>query len=832
MRGVATILVALCGFQCLAGGAALKVSDLSGAVIVVDAQAIPSEKYAAEEFHNLLKEVCGLDLQIASSPGTTARKVLIGPEASGLNVSDLGEEGLRVRISKEGIAIAGGKPRGTLYGVYEFFERAFGVRFLTHDHTWIPKPAASQIPCEEYSFVPPFAFRWPFYAENAAMPDFAARLRVNTTTPDEKLGGNCNQSLINHSLMKYLNPETYGKDHPEYFALVDGARNLDAGGGGPEPCVTNPKVMDIVSEGVLKDIAANPKMKNISVSQNDNADYCRCATCEAVNQREGTPMGSHLAFVNAVADRVGEKFPDVKVGTLAYWYTRKAPKTIAPRKNMQIQLCSIECCTIHPINDPACEKNREFCEDMKNWKAVSDDIWVWNYNTNFSRYDLPFPNLRVIGPNVSFFADNHVKGVFMQANGSGITGEMSDLRNYVIARCLWKPGTDGWAMVEEFCRLHYGNASATILEYLTFLHDNALTTGLHPSCFPTPQEVGLNPEVALKAFSYFQKALGEAENEEVRSRVEKASICAYRAMLDAGGRLEYNPADSQYHIELPPGCENLVERYIELGQRHKMSHTAEHTPASEFYDRIRDKVKGIPAERLENDVWRITLVPREMGKIVELLHKPSGRNLLASVARNNGGLVIGRGVITERGLQGYDEGDPEPFSAEREGSSIKLTKTLADGTIMVRRISLKPESPEQVFCETTITHLGDEPKTYQLRLLPEFEVDTKTGDSTILSAYIKGDSWKQFNQDWDLNTGPQEDLLKSEKGGEVAFFNHPGQFGVRVTYNPEEIEQPKFWWSSERWQANLELFTKSWDLAKGESASFRYSIDYLSAPPK
>jgi Domain of unknown function (DUF4838) len=89
-------------------------------------------------------------------------------------------------------------------------------------------------------------------------------------------------------------------------------------------------------------------------------------------------MGTLLTFVNQVADVVAKKHPDVKVGTLAYWYTRKPPKTIKPRPNVQIQLCSIECCLIHPINDPNCPKNVEFCQHMKDWGKICDDIYIWN----------------------------------------------------------------------------------------------------------------------------------------------------------------------------------------------------------------------------------------------------------------------------------------------------------------------------------------------------------------------------------------------------------------------------------------------------------------------
>ena len=119
-----------------------------------------------------------------------------------------------------------------LYGVYQFFEDAFGVRFLTFDHTYIPELANVKIPCGEFRYNPPFSFRWSYYAENSKEPTFAARLRVNTVTNDEKLGGKTPQNLIGHSVDALLPFAKYGKDHPKYYALFEGKRdtNTDPGG--------------------------------------------------------------------------------------------------------------------------------------------------------------------------------------------------------------------------------------------------------------------------------------------------------------------------------------------------------------------------------------------------------------------------------------------------------------------------------------------------------------------------------------------------------------------------------------------------------------------------
>ncbi len=830
-----TVGVMTAGMVSLAamGAGDVKVKELTGWTIVVADDAIASEKYAATEFQSLFDRTVGVKLPIASKPPRSTCNVFIGPSKAmaassvAVDTGDLGDEGLRIRIAKDNIAIAGGRPRGTLYGVYEFFERYLGARFLTHDHTHIPPDAKSaELPCETHTYSSPFSFRWSYYRENAEHPAFAAKLRVNTVTHDPKLGGVTPQHLINHSLYRQLPVSKYGKTHPEYFALHGGKRRLDIGGGGPEPCVTHPDIVPIVADAVIAELDKDPKRRNISVSQNDNAAYCRCERCEKVNKAEGTPMGAHLAFVNAVAERVEKKHPKVKIGTLAYWYTRKCPKTVKPRHNVQIQLCSIECCTLHAIDDPNCKRNRHFCRDMRNWKRVCNDIWVWNYNTNFHMYDLPFPNLRSIGPNVRFFQKNNVKGLFMQANGNGRSGEMSDLRNYVISRCMWNPQLDSWALAEEFCRLHYKKAAGPILDHLELIHDNAEKSGCHPGCFPRPEQVGLRPEICLKSLEYFDKALRLADDDTVRARVEKASICAHRAMIEVGGQMGY--VDGAVRLTFPGRHDRLVDRYIALAKRHGMTMASERTTSAAYFEKMKQIAKSYPAEQVANDVWRLTVLPADNAKIVAMVHKPTGRNLFAGMKH----WQCSPGTHEEWWAHEDTHPAKTVFTAMRDGTSLTLTTQLKENGTMVRRIGLDPADAKRVWFETTITHDGQTPKKYQVKVHPEFDAGTTSDDSAILAAYVKRDRWVKFNDGWERYDGPKADLLKSAPGGGLAFYNHDAKFGMLVTYDPEQIAEPRLWWHAERSQVNLELITREVELKNGEAFRYAYTFEYLDEPPK
>ena len=795
--------------------------------------ATESELYAANEFIRLFKEFTGKDLVMDRSDSQSSNIILIGAEATAaaglqVNTEKMGEEGFHIDIAMDKIAIYGGRPRGTLYGVYEFFETYCGVRYLTQNHTFYPlagKDKDYRIKGRSYSYNPPFAFRWSYYGETNQNPAFAAQLRTNTVSGPEKLGGITGYKLVGHNVAYLVPPAIYGEKHPEYYALVNGRRVLDIHGGGPQLCMTNPDVLEIVVKATLDAIEKNPNVKNFNVAQMDNGSYCTCESCAAIDAREESHAGATLAFVNAVAERIEKTHPEVLIGTYAYEYTRKPPKTIRARDNVMIQLCSIECCDFHAIDDPSCSLNQEFCKDMDGWKKKAKNIFVWHYNTNFRGYLLPFPNLRSIGKSVDYFANNNGRGVFMQAAGNGFSTELSDLRNYVMSRCLWKPGRDSWQEALDFCRMHYAESAQPIIDYLTYYHDLVDNKGKHPICFPTEASLCLNPESANRIDTYFAEALALAQSEQVRSRVEKASLCAYRAKLSVATMdLKYENGLCKPYLQ---GIdENMLEHYAELCAKYKVSMDNEQIKIDTYLNNMRKVYAGIPAVCLENDFWRVLVLPESNAKIVEMTYKPTNRDVIQPAR------ALDRFRFEEWVRQG-DGPKADGILAykviEKSAEKTVVALTAKDGARIERTISLAGES---IHFETALK--ANKARAFDFLVHPEYDAGSDSNDPQKIGIYVKGEEWLQANKGW-VNARPTDEqsaLIKEGlKGGSFAYFNQKAGFGVEQRFEPGTFEDISLFWSPDRIQINLEMIPTVKKLQAGEQAKYAYDVFYLDKAP-
>lgn len=540
----APVLVTLGG--CLLAGNLTVQADLTLADkaqskyrIVVPANAIVSERHAAEELQRYLDKISGAKLPIvADAEKAGSREIVLGDNAhlgrqrAKIDFAKLGPDGFVLRTDGNRLIIAGGRPRGTLNGVYTLLEEKLSVRWFTPELEVVPKSDRVRLPKLNETMIPALENRDVFWRQFMRDADFAARHRVNGQHYGlaEKHGGAFTRYYpFVHSFDGLVPPELC-KEHPEYLPLIKGERKS----GYVQRCLSNPDVLRISIERVRQWIKEHPEATIISVSQNDTFNNCQCEQCKAVDDAEGSPAGSLLKFVNAVAEAIEKDHPNVRIDTLAYQYTRKPPKTIRPRHNVIVRLCSIECCFAHPLETCPARENVRFREDIVAWGPVAPLIYVWDYTTDFGHYIQPFPNFDVLQSNVRFFVKHNVRSLFEQGNYSGGGGgEMEPLRAYVLAKLLWNPETDVQRHTQEFVNAYYGKAAPKILAYLDTIHRPVREDGKHIHIFDRPTASYLSEEVLNAGEKLLDEAEQLAENEDVRFRVQVARLPVWYVKIAA-----------------------------------------------------------------------------------------------------------------------------------------------------------------------------------------------------------------------------------------------------------------------------------------------------------
>ncbi len=498
--------------------------------IIVSKDASATVKHAADELALFLRRVTGGEFRIGQRPGKTGCHLLVGPGAARLadaefTTKGLGPEEIIIRSTEKGVILAGGEPRGTLYAVFSFLEDCVGCRWWSSSSSTIPATPTLIIAPQKVRYASPLEYRYSFWID-AFDPDWAVRNKSNG--PDKlnqpRYGGRMTHGGV-HTFFPLIPPQTYFKDHPDWFSLIDGKRTHERA----QLCLTNMEMRKQLIANLKDRIRANPAQLVFSVSQNDWAGNCQCDACKALDDAAGSPAGSLLHFVNAVAEEIERDWPHVSISTLAYQYTRKPPKDIRPRPNVIIQLCSIECSFSVPLTD---ERNRAFRDDIVAWAGIAERLYIWDYVTNFSHHFLPHPNLRVLGPNIRFFVANHAKGIFEQGAYTTRGAEFAELRAWVLARLLWNPRLNDRRLIAEFCNGYYGAAGKHILAYIKLIHDAVAVAGDYSGCFSAPAQGFLSFDVlnsGWKAMQAARKAV--AADPVVLNRVAMAELPVMYAFM-------------------------------------------------------------------------------------------------------------------------------------------------------------------------------------------------------------------------------------------------------------------------------------------------------------
>ncbi len=478
--------------------------------IVILGESNPAEM-AAKELSNYLEQITEAKFSIYHT-SSVQPQILFSLDTS------LDGDDFCYYIYDKDLIIKANSEDGFFFAVYDFLERILACRFYSPKEEFIPKNCNLSVQFSKVMFHPAIRFRENYYKDYED-PTFAKKHKLQPAREHKGWGFWC------HSFETLIPASEYFETHPEYFSLYQGKRV----GEHAQLCLANPDVFDTLIENLDKHMAQQPDALYWSISQNDNDAFCTCEKCKKLDEEEESPMASVLQFVNKVAMR----YPDKIISTLAYWYTRKPPKTIIPAENVHIMLCNIEANRGLPIeSDP---RNKDSKEELLAWKNICGNVFLWDYCIQFRNLVAPFPNLRVLAPNIRFFIENNVTALFSQSNRE-YHGEFSTLRGYMIAKLMCEPSRDPEEIMDEFLFGYYKQAAPFIKEYINKMHDALENNGGDLNIFGSPidyKETFLTPELLTSYQELFRNAKEATQlDPETLFRVKTAEMPLLYAIIE------------------------------------------------------------------------------------------------------------------------------------------------------------------------------------------------------------------------------------------------------------------------------------------------------------
>ncbi len=461
-------------------------------VVRLTENALPSEATAARELVDYLALVTSAPFELIreGEEAPSGPTIEVGPTRLAgerdPRIGELDRESWVIRVEREHLLLYGGRPRGTLYAVYRFLEDHVGVRWWTPYEESVPARSVLSVGIGESRGSPAFVYRDVHGVDGPRRFNARNRLNGHTSRLTRDHGGAESYGPPSpvHNFFQYVPPSEFFESHPEYFSEVAGLRD----GGRSQLCLTNAGLVELVRsklEGYIEQSRRDAKQRGepppqlFNFSPMDWQRACTCEPCSALAAREGGQSGPLIAFVNRLAEAIGERHPDVLIDTLAYLHTFDPPRAIRAADNVTVRVSALQYRDFaKPVTHP---DNRRYQEVLRGWRDKVSHLRVWDYPVIFGEQgELPLPNLPVLAADFRFYCDLGVEGIFIE-NPYPIAGDMRDLKLWVMAKLLEDPGRELAELVREFTGGYFGAAGHEVRAYLSLLEAAAASS---PSVIP------------------------------------------------------------------------------------------------------------------------------------------------------------------------------------------------------------------------------------------------------------------------------------------------------------------------------------------------------------
>ncbi|MBE5752347.1 MAG: DUF4838 domain-containing protein [Clostridiales bacterium] len=490
----------------------------SNYIVVVPKNASETVLSAQREFVHLFKKATNIQLRTATDEGlthqATGRYISIG-KTSLLQSTDitidslaLGNDGGRIVTKDKNVYICGGNDTGTLFMVYTFMDITFNYETYYTDCMEIDTNVKEKaLKAYDVTDIPDFQMRgWNNHILTESHTDydenmFTERMRyVGSrgydfmpvhTNPDGKFEGATQTSVAStNSTRGWLPPTIYDDEikypeayHWKWFSTDGDELCYTARGDEEELEAMLDECLWKATYSLMKYTPEKyPHYNAMTLTQQDNTQYCRCDACTEKAEELGGMVGVYIDFMNKLGERIENwmyepenaeyKRENFKIYFFAYSYTLQAPvkynaedevyePLIKCRDNVGAFLAS-KTETQQHITSKA---NEEYLQNIDNWGLVTSNINYWFYGANFRNYMYFHDSFEHYTPEFySHMATRSNVKMFVQGQEAckGTLTNFNNLKVYLEAKLEWDTSLDYEELINNFFNAMYREAAPVV----------------------------------------------------------------------------------------------------------------------------------------------------------------------------------------------------------------------------------------------------------------------------------------------------------------------------------------------------------------------------------
>lgn len=454
--------------------------------VVISSSADERTRKAAALLKNHIFAATGAGLETIEDDGTltfdAAKKyIVVGDEALFLKAGlamptdDIGQTGYYIVSEGESVFIAVKSTFGIINGVLEFLSHTIGYEMYSADTVVYTAGDVVTLPRFDIADRPDFEF---FLPSNSIVSDARVGMRFMDTSdifiPVE--------GLTWHNSFAYLNPGTYAQAHPEWFS-ADKTQLCYTAHGDDE---AYEEMMQAFMSKMIPVVDASPDVANITITIQDTNTFCNCAACTAEHEKYGTDAAVVIKFCNDVSDRLEAHFEelalrdsaakrDFNIIFFAYNKTTTPPvkkvngefvpcdESVICRDNVGVYIAPITATYDASFYD---EVNQTTADAIRGWGALSDKLYMWLYETNYSHYLFPLNSYDTMIETYRFCKENNA--VFMFNEGQWNQGNVTcfgKLKEYFNSKALWDVNSDYNKICDDFFANYFREAAEPMRAY-------------------------------------------------------------------------------------------------------------------------------------------------------------------------------------------------------------------------------------------------------------------------------------------------------------------------------------------------------------------------------